>query len=294
MSLILDALRKAERERELGQVPTIGSQLPLRRRPAAGRGGRWIAGVLLVAVAAACIVAWALRDRWWPADVATDDVAASSTAVPPDMPGGTPAPAADGTTTVVAPEPAPAPAPVATAPDPADEVRRVAEQALAMAEAAKREAEKATAVAAGPEVASTPVGTPPADAPPAPAPMAPASDTPAAAGTALEPDASGGTLPAPVAEADKPLAEPPASEPPPPPVPLAWELPLGVRQSLPALSVAMHVYAEEPTRRFVILNDQRLVEGESAGAGVTVREIRRDGVVLEYQGQRFLLPRGGL
>jgi len=45
MSLILDALRKAERERELGQVPTIGSQLPLRRRPEADRRGPWIAAM---------------------------------------------------------------------------------------------------------------------------------------------------------------------------------------------------------------------------------------------------------
>jgi hypothetical protein len=76
-------------------------------------------------------------------------------------------------------------------------------------------------------------------------------------------------------------------------VPYAWELPLGTRQALPKLALAMHVYADDPLRRFVILNDTRLVEGETS-AGVTVREIRRDGVVLEWQGQRFLLPRGGL
>jgi hypothetical protein len=56
----------------------------------------------------------------------------------------------------------------------------------------------------------------------------------------------------------------------------------------------MHVWNVEPTMRFVIVNDQRLVEGESAAAGVSVSEIRREGVVFEFQGQRFLLPRGGI
>lgn len=288
MSLILDALRKAERERELGQVPTIGSQLPLRRRTAAARRGRWIAAIAAIAVAAAVVGAWALRDRWWAAEAPVDGVADTSAAGSPDAASRTAAEPGAGTSTVAVP--GQAGAPVVTAPDPTDEVRRVAEQALAVAEAAKREAEKASAAATTPATALSPVEAPPA----VPADSAPAPALPANAGTALEPDGQGEPLAPPVAEAEKPVAEPPVSEPPPPPVPLAWELPLGVRQSLPALSIAMHVYADEPTRRFVILNDQRLVEGESAGAGVTVREIRRDGVVLEFQGQRFLMPRGGL
>jgi hypothetical protein len=284
MSLILDALRKAERERELGKVPTIGSQWPLLRRPAADRRGRWLAAIAAFAVSAAVVGAWTLRERWWAAEAPVASSAAGSSEAALRT---APEPGA-GTSTIAAP--VEAGAPVVTAPDPADEARRVAEQALAVAEAAKREAEKAAAAAMAPAPALPPVEAPPIG----PADSMPAPAWPANAGIALEPDGQGEREMPPVAEAEKPVAEPPVSDPPPPPVPLAWELPLSVRQSLPALSIAMHVYADEPTRRFVILNDQRLVEGESAGAGVTVREIRRDGVVLEFQGQRFLMPRGGL
>lgn len=288
MSLILDALRKAERERELGQVPTIGSQMPLRRRPSPPARGPWIAAVVVVALALAAAVAWSTRDAWWPASEPAAAVAGSVEAPPEpavstvatEPTGHTAAPVAD------------TPPPV-TGPDPVEEARRVAEQALAVAEAAKREAEKAAAVATAPEPQPPPA---PASTPEGAGPVQTERTTdamPTAAGAALPPDAPGATPTPPVAESAKPAPEAPPAEPAAPPVPLVWELPLAVRQSLPKLAIAMHVYAEEPTRRFVILDDQRLVEGESGSGGIAVREIRRDGVVLEYQGQRFLLPRGG-
>lgn len=54
----------------------------------------------------------------------------------------------------------------------------------------------------------------------------------------------------------------------------------------------MHVFGNEPAQRFVILNGERRVAGDDVD-GVHVVEIRADGVVLELEGQRFLLPRGG-
>lgn len=289
MSLILDALRKAERERELGKVPTIGSQLPMRRRPDSLRRGPWLAAIAVVALAVMAGVAWSTRDAWWPAGETVEAVA-GSTGASVDPGASAVVTSSSGAAVVAAPE---GPPPAAM-PDPAEEARRVAEQALAVAEAAKREAEKAAAAATAPQepVPAAPVSTPDVAAP---APTAGGIESmPTAPGAALQPDVPGATPTPPVAEAAKPAPEPPPVEPATPPVPLVWELPLAVRQSLPKLSIAMHVYAEEPTRRFVILDDQRLVEGESATGGIAVREIRRDSVVLEYQGQRFLLPRGGL
>ncbi len=72
------------------------------------------------------------------------------------------------------------------------------------------------------------------------------------------------------------------------------ELPFSVRKSLPELKLSMHVYAADPSQRFVVLNDSRLTEGEKTTDDVFVREIRPDGVVLEFQGQRFFFPRDGL
>jgi general secretion pathway protein B len=72
------------------------------------------------------------------------------------------------------------------------------------------------------------------------------------------------------------------------------ELSFAVRKSLPELRLSMHVYAAEAGQRFVILNNSRMIEGDKSPDEVTLREIRPDGVVLEFQGQRFFLPRDGL
>jgi general secretion pathway protein B len=53
------------------------------------------------------------------------------------------------------------------------------------------------------------------------------------------------------------------------------------------------VWNADPTRRFVILDGVRASEGEPAGDSMTVLEIRRDGVVLDFRGTRFVLPNGG-
>jgi hypothetical protein len=178
-------------------------------------------------------------------------------------------------------------APAGITADAAEDARRLAAEALAVAAAAKAEAEKASA--ATDNLTQIP--------PPEPASAAGSSAdeltaTATSAATGMAPDPAGD--PAPGAEIGKPIAEVMPAEAQLPPVPLVWELPLATRQSLPKLTIAMHVWNVEPTMRFVIVNDQRLVEGESAAAGVSVSEIRREGVVFEFQGQRFLLPRGGI
>jgi general secretion pathway protein B len=283
MSLILDALRKAERERELGQAPTIGSQLPHHRRPPRRRHGPWLAGGALVLAVVLAIGAWWSRALWRGEppvlpSTAADGVAAGDASEDPG-------PAAAPTGMAVAPG---VPAiDEASALDPVAQARELAARALAVAEAAKRDAELAAQAKSAPSETVPPASV---AAPVAPEAAEIASSTPVAT---IEPDFGGGEPPA-SPEVAKPAMEPPPDESPSPPFPLVWELPLGTRQSLPRLAIAMHVYAEDPQRRFVILDDQRLVEGESASGGVTVREIRRDGVVLEAQGQRFLLPRGGL
>jgi len=72
-----------------------------------------------------------------------------------------------------------------------------------------------------------------------------------------------------------------------------YELPFSVRKDLPSLKLSMHVYAPEPAQRFIILNDSRMIEGNSQ-EDLALREIRPDGAVFEFRGQRFFYPRDGL
>lgn len=69
-----------------------------------------------------------------------------------------------------------------------------------------------------------------------------------------------------------------------------WQLPYAERKDLPDLKVSMHVYAPEAADRFVIINGERLVEGDDLGGGITLVEIRRDGIVVGLSGKQFVVP----
>jgi hypothetical protein len=60
---------------------------------------------------------------------------------------------------------------------------------------------------------------------------------------------------------------------------------------LPELHLDVHVYATKAGDRFVYINMRKYHEGSSLPEGPVVEHIRRDGVVLNYQGLRFILPR---
>lgn len=68
-------------------------------------------------------------------------------------------------------------------------------------------------------------------------------------------------------------------------------LPLAFQQSLPPLHLDVHGYAANPADRFVVINMQRYQKGDTLKEGPKVIAIVPQGVVLEYQGQEFLLPR---
>lgn len=58
---------------------------------------------------------------------------------------------------------------------------------------------------------------------------------------------------------------------------------------LPALRVDLHVYAAKPEERFVLINMHRLHEGEALPEGVRVESITPEGVIVSYQGAKFIL-----
>ena len=64
----------------------------------------------------------------------------------------------------------------------------------------------------------------------------------------------------------------------------------GVLQ-LPDLNLDIHVYGAEPEDRFVFINMSKYKERATLDEGPVVKEITHDGVVLEYRGTEFLLPR---
>jgi len=70
-----------------------------------------------------------------------------------------------------------------------------------------------------------------------------------------------------------------------------WELPDSIRSDVPEIKFSVLVYAANPSDRFVLVNGQRLGEGDSLKPGLVVKEIRRDGVVFSYRLYQFLVER---
>jgi general secretion pathway protein B len=58
---------------------------------------------------------------------------------------------------------------------------------------------------------------------------------------------------------------------------------------IPTLRLDLHVYADHPQDRFVMINMHKLREGDALPDGVRVESITADGAVLSYNGSRFLL-----
>ena len=65
------------------------------------------------------------------------------------------------------------------------------------------------------------------------------------------------------------------------------ELPKAIRQNLPAFSVSALLYSSNPDSRMVRINEQMMHEGQDLTAGVKLEEIARDGIILRYQKYRF-------
>jgi general secretion pathway protein B len=67
-------------------------------------------------------------------------------------------------------------------------------------------------------------------------------------------------------------------------------LPQELKQSLPPLHLDVHGYAAEPAQRFVVINLQRYRVGDTVAGNLRVVDIVPQGVILESNGTRFLLP----
>jgi general secretion pathway protein B len=74
-------------------------------------------------------------------------------------------------------------------------------------------------------------------------------------------------------------------------LPTADELRANGRLQMPDLHLDIHVYSTQPAERFVFINMVRHREKSRLAEGPVVQEITPEGVILDYGGTRFLLPR---
>jgi general secretion pathway protein B len=120
MSYILEALKKAQAERQLGNAPTIHAPPPMYAAPDRARGGNrrpLLIGLGLSVLAAAAALLWARHGGEQPVRLAAAPVAVPA---PASAPASAPAPATTPTAAAARPAaPAPAPAPREAAPVPA-------------------------------------------------------------------------------------------------------------------------------------------------------------------------------
>lgn len=268
MSLILEALKKSEQQRRLGEAPTLGSPVvSVRRR-------RSLLPLFAVAIVAALAVGWWLSrsSGSGPTPIAPTSPSVAKTAAPP--------PKADTTAATATPptahaehRPLPRHEPPATSGyTPPAAMTNLATSAPSRPAAAPGKAP----AAAAPAVAEAGTTKQPAAAPKSP-PVA-----------AKEPATVASAKPAqpPAPATPKPAPQQPA-------LPTLWELPYSTRKEIPAIELTMHVYASDPAQRFVIIKGDRHVEGDDLGDGLELKQIRADGMVLDYHGQDFVYPRDG-
>lgn len=102
----------------------------------------------------------------------------------------------------------------------------------------------------------------------------------------VEKDAQTRTLVKPVLISQNPAAIPAADL-----YPSIQEVRASGMSDLPELHLDIHVYSSAPKDRFVFINMVKLREGSRLSEGPKIFEITPDGVVLEHQGQSFLLLR---
>jgi general secretion pathway protein B len=249
MSYILEALKKADRERTLGDVPDLESAHWGVRRP--GRSWRWLWIVVALLLFNAALLGYLLsRDA---ADV--EQVVDTVPVIPPvEAPPSASVSQPPAQVTVEKP-------PVGVRPEAAVQPY-VAPKQVTEAPSAQVPVEKPL-VTVRPKVAVQPymAPTPVIEAPPA----------------------------ARVVQAQHPLTGPASvagTEAP------GWsELSLEFRSQFTLPHIDVHVYAEEPRRRFILVDLKKYREGDTLQSGAVLEEILPNSIQLYYQGTRFRVDR---
>jgi len=214
MSYILDALRKAEHERHLGQPPSLAALPPA--QPTGQRLWLWLSVGLGLGFNAALLAYFLIQPK-----------SASEPAAVATTPAGAPSPS---TATARAPQTAPAPIPPPAAAPPVTPT----------------DSGVSAKVATERETAASQAAPPPA--PPAP-PRKKATGNPVPTDPARPSNSASRER----REDSKPAAGPTVTIGPEPP-PLLDTLPAAARRGVPELNLDIHVYSPKPGARFVVIN----------------------------------------
>jgi general secretion pathway protein B len=253
MSYILEALKRSQQERELGQTPTLASASYLGAR-SSSLSKFWLAIALLLALTALLLSLYAAFSQYRNALPAAAPIVAPTpppaqpSALPPKprpapkqgSPASSPQPTATTTTIPAQPQPS-----KSTPEEPHSELLADIEQfKQRMLNDSLTQNRPSPALTRTQPVSTTPTATSDDDG----------AQTPTAA-------------------------------------PRLRELPRPLQQSIPEHALSVHVYTTDPARRFVIINSSRLHEGDALANGLTLEAIQPDGVILSFAGKRFFQRR---
>ena len=305
MSYILEALKKAQAERQLGSAPDIHAPAPTHMPAAATRASRTpllvglSAGIAIAGIAG--ILAWRAQapasapaavlaanapapGREAPAAAAPVPAAAQAPAGLPAAPApapaptlapGVPPPASAGAGLAVAPA-SDAPTPVADS----REVRRALPPAETLAATRPPAARPAAEPAVGPATASR------KPAPPERTLVAASRNAPAPAAAGNSPEAV--YLPAPTpARAPDPA---PAARPPEPVednLRTLQQLPEAIQREVPRVSVGGYIYSPNPADRLLLVDKMLRREGEELAPGLVLERLMPKYAVMNYRGTRY-------
>ena len=248
MSYILDALRKSDQQRQRGTSPTL---LAVQTTAVARKQPAFLAYGMLAAVlvGAGIVIGWL---RPWQSEQA-----------PPGRPEPVAVKPLESTPLESTPrEPAPAPAEMAPQPKPEPKLQNATRPAQA--------------VPAPSEMASKP--KPKRELP---ARAKPETDSPSHEADAAAPSRT--AAPAPERPVDTAAADAAGEQ----SVISMAELPLSVRQALPAMTISVHAYSEIPAARMVGIDNRILREGEYLVPGLKLEQITPDGMIFGYKEYRF-------
>ena len=276
MSYILEALRKSQQERELGQVPTLETPT----FPAGEAGARpsiWIPLAVFLAALAVVIALYSALRGGIRAPAAADEAAASAAMEvprdsarapkPPEKPSAPPGSYLPATTAASSPPP---PTGSSSAPERIDP--GPASPTVVM---------EAPAAPAEPR---QPVPEPPIEPRPSAPPKSDKTDK-------VPPDLIADIEAFKREIRDEQAGSVGAAEDGDEAAPRDLRLPKDVRKRLPSFVMSAHIYDEDPPKRFVLINGLKTREGEESREEITVVRILPDGALLSFDGHKFFQHR---
>jgi general secretion pathway protein B len=263
MSILLDALKKSEEQRQLGATPDIHSSAAAGSLDAEA-AHRWLP-LSMMALSLIFMMWSGLKQLAEPESLISGKQAASgaqSTATGPGRDGDIVQGRAESAESV-APDRR---TPVESLPGPVNGEQAAGEATPDAAQRGRLKDAVADYRAEQPE--------------PGPESQPAVESAPADPGIAITATQPGAAQAKPGVEADGPHISAPIS---------FFELPQRVRDNLPEIKITVLVFASDPSDRFLLVNGKRLREKQNLESGVKLDEIRRDGAVFLFRNYRFMV-----